>query len=170
MLTFVVAVVAGVGGPAEWNWIRITLLLVGAFGVFVVSTVPDHFLHEHLWQHVTRTHVPRVFLWTFGVMVVLVITATLVRLDTVLTQHPRAMLGVGALAGIIPESGPHLVFVTWFSQGKVPLSVLVANSIVQDGHGMLPLLADSRRDFVLVKSINLAVGLVVGAVLLLLGY
>ena len=36
----------------RWNWVRVTLLLVGAFGLFVVSTVPDHFLGEHLWRHV----------------------------------------------------------------------------------------------------------------------
>jgi hypothetical protein len=56
-----------------------------------------------------------------------------------------------------------------FSQRLVPLSVLVASSIVQDGHGMLPLLAASKRAFVVVKLINLAVGVTVGAALLLAG-
>jgi hypothetical protein len=42
----------------------------------------------------------------------------------------------------------------------------VASSIVQDGHGMPPLLADSRPDLVKVKAINLLVGLAVGAAMM----
>jgi hypothetical protein len=41
--------------------------------------------------------------------------------------------------------------------------VLLASSIVQDGHGMLPMLAHSRRAFVAVKLVNCVVGLVAGA-------
>jgi len=48
--------------------------------------------------------------------------------------------------------------------------VLLANSIVQDGHGMLPLLADSRRDFLRVKLINFAVGLLIGLAGIVLGW
>ncbi|MBW2690526.1 MAG: hypothetical protein JRC99_11415 [Deltaproteobacteria bacterium] len=57
---------------------------------------------------------------------------------------------------------PHLVFLTLYTQSAVPFSVLLASSVVQDGHGMLPLLADSRRDFFRVKAINFAVGLALG--------
>jgi hypothetical protein len=40
---------------------------------------------------------------------------------------------------------------------------------VQDGHGMLPLLAESRTEFLRVKAINLVAGLALGFVLLSLG-
>ncbi len=54
-------IVRGGGGmPPQWNWVRVTLLLVGLLGVFVVSTVPDHFLREHLWRHVVARHMPRI--------------------------------------------------------------------------------------------------------------
>jgi len=53
-------------------------------------------------------------------------------------------------------------WLTLYDHGTIPVSVLVTSSIVQDGHGMLPLLAHSWRDFLKVKAINLAVGLVVG--------
>jgi hypothetical protein len=49
-----------------------------------------------------------------------------------------------------------------FTQGAVPFSVLLASSIVQDGHGMLPLLADSLFDFFQVKSIHFFVGFLIG--------
>jgi len=48
-------------------------------------------------------------------------------------------------------------------------SVLLTSSIVQDGHGMLPLLAHSRRAFVAIKLINLLVGLVLGLILMAIG-
>jgi hypothetical protein len=33
--------------------------------LFIVSTVPEHFLEEHLSEHIVKVHIPRVFLWTF---------------------------------------------------------------------------------------------------------
>jgi len=62
------------------------------------------------------------------------------------------------------------VFVTLYAQGSIPLSILLASSIVQDGHGMLPMLADSRRKFVVIKAINFAAGLLIGTVALALGF
>jgi len=78
------------------------------------------------------------------------------------------LLVIACLVGIIPESGPHLIFVTFFSQGLIPFSVLLASCIVQDGHGMLPVLAHSRRTFLGVKGVNVVVGFVVGAIGLLM--
>ena len=79
------------------------------------------------------------------------------------------LLVTAAAIGMVPESGPHLFFVTLYDRGVLPVSILVTNSIVQDGHGMLPLLAFSWRDFLKIKAINVLVGLVVGAVLIALG-
>ena len=74
------------------------------------------------------------------------------------------------MLGIIPESGPHLLFVTLFAEGKIPFSILLASSIVQDGHGMLPLLGDSLMAFAVVKAINLAIGLLVGLAVFACGW
>jgi hypothetical protein len=157
-------------GPPEWGWKRITLLLVVAVGLFVSVTVPDHFLEEHLWRHVALRHVPRIFLWTLGVLAGLALLERFVDLSSTVGAHSWGVLAIASLVGLIPESGPHLAFVTMFAEGLVPLSVLVASSVVQDGHGMLPLLAASKRAFVVVKLINLAVGAAVGAALLCAGW
>jgi hypothetical protein len=69
---------------------------------------------------------------------------------------------VGALIGLIPESGPHLIFVTLFANGLIPFSVLFTSSFVQDGHGMLPMLSYSVKDSVLLKTFNLVFGLSLG--------
>jgi hypothetical protein len=62
-----------------------------------------------------------------------------------------------------------LVFVTLYARGAIPFGVLLASSIVQDGHGMLPLLAESKRGFLSVKAVNFVVGLLAGLVCYLIG-
>ena len=74
------------------------------------------------------------------------------------------------LIGIIPESGPHLLFVTLFAAGAVPFSVLLASSISQDGHAGLPLLAETKRGFLKVKLINVVVALACGFLCYALGF
>lgn len=169
LLLLVLSLTTGQLGPPEWNYIRATFLLVALLALFVVATVPDHFLEEHLWKHVARTHVPRIFLWTFGILLLLAFLTGEVHLGKELQSGKWLILVLACLVGLIPESGPHLIFVTLFAQGSVPLSVLIASSIVQDGHGMLPLLAYSRRDFILVKAVNFLAGLAVGAVIMAWG-
>jgi hypothetical protein len=156
---------AGHEGHGEWGWIRITLLVTSVLALFIVVTVPDHFLEEHLWRHIAIRHVPRIFLWALGALIVLhLLTSNLdIDLGRLMARGQWFVLLAACLAGLIPQSGPHLIFVTLFAGGYIPMSVLLANSIVQDGHGMLPVLAYSRRVFILIKIINLIFGLAVGA-------
>jgi hypothetical protein len=167
---FALAVVLGVVGPREWGWIRVTLLGLTLVALWIVLSVSEHFLEEHLYEHVARRHLPRLLAWVLGVLLVMAAAEALdLPLAETVRAHPRWALLVAALVGLIPESGPHLVFVTLFAEGAIPFSVLVASSVVQDGHGMLPLLAESRREFVKVKIVTLTAGLVLGGVLMLLG-
>jgi len=153
-------------GPNEWNWIRVTLVITVGIALFIVFTVPEHFLDKHLWEHIVKVHLLRIFLWVFGVLLVLHFVLEPLNIEQWITGNQLVVLLIACLIGLIPESGPHLIFVTLFAQGMIPMSILLASSIVQDGHGMLPLLAESKRGFVYVKAINLIVGLVIG----LIGY
>jgi hypothetical protein len=72
------------------------------------------------------------------------------------------MIILATLIGIIPESGPHMIFVTLYAAGVVPFPVLLASCISQDGHSSIPLLAESKKSFVWAKLINCAVALVAG--------
>lgn len=134
-------------GPVRWNWIRITLLASSAVADFIVATVPDHFLEDHLWKHVVREHVPRVFAWTFGALLVMHFLVDRWQLADAIRSGKWLVLGMAGLVGIIHESGPHLIFTTLYAKDLAPFSVLLTSSIVQDGHGMLPMLAHSRRAF-----------------------
>ena len=167
---FIIAIATGQVGPPVWDWVRLTLIITSVGGFFVVLTVPDHFLETHLWQHVARAHIPRVFLWTLGALLAMHFLTKVYHLEGTIQRGKWLVLVVACLVGLIPESGPHLIFVTLYAQGAVPLSILLASSIVQDGHGMLPMLAHSRRDFAIVKAIAFGTGLTLGGAALSLGF
>ncbi|MCK4306231.1 MAG: arsenic efflux protein [Candidatus Eisenbacteria sp.] len=166
---FIIAIASGQVGPDEWNWIRVTILILSAVSLLIVGTVPEHFLEEHLWKHVARQHLPRIFAWTFAALLLMHVLTDYLHLEGLIRENQWVVLLIACLVGVIPESGPHLVFLTLYVEGAIPLSILLASSIVQDGHGMLPMLAHSRMTFIRVKLINLAIGLAVGAAGLLFG-
>jgi len=170
LLLVAIAVTTGQIGPPGWNWVRVTLLFVILLAVFIVATVPDHFLEQHLWHHVTKQHVPRIFWWTFGTLLVMHLLLEYLHIDNTVRVNTWIVLLIASFVGLIPESGPHLVFVTLYAEGMIPISILLASSIVQDGHGMLPMLAHSPRAFLTIKVINLVVGLIIGAILLVSGW
>ena len=151
-------------GHSEWSWINLTLLLSAIFGLFVVTTVPDHFLEEHLWKHVLKKHLLKIFLWTLGALAAIHFLETFFDLSQWIESNLWIVLIVAVVIGVVPESGPHLVFVTLFVSGAIPISILIASSIVQDGHGAIPLLALSKKSFIAMKAINLVIGFIVGAV------
>ena len=152
---FLLGTATGEIGPEKWNWVRISILMTSFIALLIVITVPEHFLEEHLWKHIVVTHIPKIFLWTFGTLLVVHILLEFIDINSWIASNMFIILAIALLVGIIPESGPHLVFVTLFAAGTIPFSVLLASSIVQDGHGMIPMLADSKRGFFSVKAVNI---------------
>jgi hypothetical protein len=130
----------------------------------IVATVPEHFLTEHLWGHVIKKHFLRLFLWTLGALVGIALLMHYVDLDHWLTVNSIWLLVIATLVGLIPVSGPHIVFISLFVAGTIPFSVLLANSMVQDGHGGIPLLAEDKKSFVSARLIKLVMALAVGFV------
>jgi len=162
VLMLIAGILHGSIAHEEQHWIRITLFITSLIALFVVITVPDHFLEEHLWNHIVKVHIPKIFLWTFGALLIVHFLMEYVDVNSWVESNMLIVLLVACLVGLIPESGPHLVFVTLFVTGTIPFSILLASSIVQDGHGMIPLLAETKRGFILVKAINLIIGLLAG--------
>lgn len=170
---FTFVVVTGRWESDQWDWVRVTLLALALTALFIVATVPDHFLQEHLWEHVARKHVPRIFAWTLGTLLVMYfVTQPLEDKQLhgqIVSQGAKwVALLLACAVGLIPQSGPHLIFVFAYAQGTVPLGVLVASSIVQDGHSMLPMLAHSRRTVVGIKILKVILALLIGGGMILL--
>ena len=154
--------------PVFEHALMITFSFLSLCALYIAIVVPEHYLHDHIWEHIIKSHLFRVFLWSFGALLFVHLGLRFWNLETIIHQHMVWVLVIGALFGIIPESGPHLIFVMLFSQGLIPFSVLFTTSFVQDGHGMLPMLSYSLKDSALIKLFNLIFGLAVGGILFVL--
>jgi len=144
------------------QWMNVLFAGLSVIVLFVLIFASDHFVEEHLWNHVIKKHLPTISAWTFGVLLVLGISLQYVDIDRWISDNTALMILLATAIGIIPESGPHLIFVTLFAAGVVPFPVLLASSISQDGHASIPLLAESRKSFIWAKAINCVVALIAG--------
>ncbi|MBO7110466.1 MAG: arsenic efflux protein [Bacteroidaceae bacterium] len=144
----------------EWMYWLFAILSLAVLGMLLFAG--DHFVDEHLWEHIVTHHLPGIFLWTFGTILILGILMSHFDMASWISDNTILMILLAAAIGIIPESGPHLVFVSLYAAGVVPLPVLLASCISQDGHASLPLLAESRGSFLKAKLINVVVAVVIG--------
>ena len=150
------------------DWMNVLFAGLSVIILFVLIFASDHFVEDHLWKHIICKHLPTIFAWTFGVLLVLGITLQYIDIDHWISSNTALMILLATLVGIIPESGPHMIFVTLFATGVVPFPVLLASSISQDGHASIPLLAESKKSFLWAKLVNCAVALLAGFAAMLL--
>lgn len=125
----------------------------------------SHYLREHVWEHVIKQHALKLFLYAFGTLLVLGVLNHFVDLQAIMehnawTKWLLLLIAVGV--GFLPVSGPHLIFVMLFLQGNIPFAVLLANSIAQNGHAGIPLMSQSKRNFLIMKGITMTLGLLIG--------
>jgi len=167
-----VSVDTGEKTPSGLNFPKVIFFILSLFAIFILITVPNHFVEEHIWNHVIKSHFLKIFLWTFGTLLLIFLSKNYLSLDiqNFAKDNLWLILIAAILIGIIPESGPHMIFITLFVSGVIPISILLVNSIVQDGHGSLPLFAENKKAFVHMKIINMAAGLLVGALGLLFNF
>ena len=151
------------------EWMNCLFAIMSIVTLLFTATAKEHFIKEHLWHHVIKRHLLSIFLWTLGGLAVCQIGVQYLNIEEWVSSNMIFVILLAVAVGIIPESGPHLVFVTLYLNGIVPFSVLLANSIAQDGHTALPLLASSRKTFLKAKAVNIIIGAVVGILLYLSG-
>lgn len=144
------------------DWMNVLFAGLSVIVLFVLLFASDHFVEDHLWNHIVKRHLPTIFAWTFGVLLVLGIGLQYIDIERWISDNVAVMILLATLIGIIPESGPHMIFVTLFAAGVVPFPVLLASSISQDGHASIPLLAESKKSFLWAKLINCIVALAAG--------
>ncbi len=146
----------------EWMYWLFAALSLTVLGMLLFAG--DHFVEEHLWEHIVTHHLPGIFLWTFGTILVIGVLMSYFDVTSWISDNTLLMILLAAAVGIIPESGPHLIFVSLYAAGVVPMPVLLASCISQDGHASLPLLAESRGSFLKAKLINVGVGICIGLI------
>lgn len=144
------------------DWMNILFAGLSVIVLFVLLLSSDHFVEEHLWDHIVKKHLPTIFAWTFGVLLILGIALQHLDIEHWISSNTALMILLAAAIGIIPESGPHMIFVTLYASGVIPLPVLLASCISQDGHASIPLLAESKKSFVYAKLINFIAAIAIG--------
>lgn len=170
-ISMFILVIYGIIGEEEWNWERFALLFSSIVGFFVVLISSDHFLDEHIFHHIVKKHIGKLLLWTLSALIIMeFIKIQSSQIELLVKKNELIAIVIASLIGVLPESGPHLIFVIGFVNGIFPFSTLVASSVVQDGHGMLPLLAESKTEFLKVKTINFFAGILAGIFFMLLKF
>ncbi len=174
LILFLILFVAGIAGGIATDFLskKFNMKTCGDCPELVVHDTErnlKHFLTEHVFHHIIKKHIWRIALWTFGALLVVQVGFQYLHLEEISTGYKLLLLLLGALIGLIPESGPHLIFVTLFAQGVIPFSVLLTSSMVQDGHGMLPLLSYSLKDSIRIKAFNFVYGITLGLILFAAG-
>jgi hypothetical protein len=144
------------------DWMNVLFAGLSVIMLLVLILGSDHFVNDHLWNHIVKKHLPTIFAWTFGVLLVVGIGLQFIDIEHWISRNTVLMILLATLVGIIPESGPHMIFVTLYATGVIPFPVLLASCISQDGHASIPLLAESKKSFAWAKLINCIVALAAG--------
>lgn len=78
---------------------------------------------------------------------------------------------LAALIGVMPGCGGMIaVTVAFITIPNFPMAALIAASIATSGDGIFPLLAENRKDGLIVSAFGLAIALVIGYIALALGF
>jgi uncharacterized protein (DUF983 family) len=147
---------------------NLIFLIVGFLTLILLLTVNAHFLEEHIWNHVIKKHFLKIFIWVLAIMLLVKLLAFFIPIET-LSYHAWGkliLLLIALLIALIPESGPNLIILFLFIDGIVPFSTLLANSILQEGHGGLLLIAENPKSFLWLKAIKFVIAFTLG----ILGY
>ncbi|MDR1348379.1 MAG: putative manganese transporter [Prevotellaceae bacterium] len=144
------------------HWLNMVFAVISIATLYIILKVSDDFLNKHLWGHIIKKHFVKIFLWTLIALLAIYFLLHFININEWTSNNRVSVLLFALLVGLIPESGPHIIFIVLFMNGSVPFSVLMANSFVQDGHSALPLLAESKKSFVYMKLIKLAIGIITG--------
>lgn len=128
-----------------------------------------HFFTHHIYDHIIKKHILKIAAWVF-------VTVFFVEYfhEYMGDLNYNFLIGyyglfIAALIGLFPISGPHIIFIVLFAQGVIPFSFLLVNSIVQEGHGLLPIMGFSWRDTIIVKLYKFILALIIGCSLFVFG-
>ena len=169
----ILAIIIGLGTGYAYTKYAVTPKYTSSVTLILAKSAEEkpeslrEFLREHIWHHIVRKHLPGIFGWTFGIMLLFGLLGHYYDLETWVGDNPVWMVLLAVAVGFIPQSGPHIAFVTLFASGIIPFPVLLANSISQDGHASLPLLAESRKAFFLAKAVKAVPAILIPLALLL---
>lgn len=145
----------------------IFFILFASLSLIVVLVVKNHFLEEHIWHHVIGEHFLKIFLGTFAAFAIIFVVVNVCDLKEIIESFGNqnvyiVCLLAAIILGLFPFFGINMFLASLYFSGILPFGALLANSIVQDGHGAMPLLAESGRDFCILKGVKVIIALIAG--------
>ncbi len=154
------------------EWMMYSFIGLAIISLYIILLVSDHFLTEHLWKHIIKKHFLKIFLWIIFSIAIIQGFLHFVNINQLENKelYYWAFCAIAIGIGIIPQSGPHIIFISLFSQQLIPISILLVNSIVHEGHASLPLFAESKKDFVKVKLIKIGIALILASLAYFIGF
>jgi hypothetical protein len=154
------------------EWMYYSFIVLASIALYIIMLVSEHFLTEHLWKHIIKKHFLKIFLWIIGSIAVIQLFLYYVNIEQFSNEelYYWAFCAIAIGIGIIPQSGPHIIFISLFSQQIIPLSILLINTIVHEGHASLPLFAESKKSFVKVKLIKIGIALLMACLGYFIGF
>ena len=91
--------------------------------------------------------------------------------DAWMKSSPYVVVLLAAIIGVTPGCGGMIaVAVAFITIPNFPMAALIAAGIATSGDGIFPLLAENRKDGIIVTGASLVVALVVGYLALALGF
>ncbi len=176
ILLFIAGLLSGVLGEVEadggLSGENMAFLLIAGAALLLCCLCSNHLIEEHLWNHVIKKHLLKLFLWTLGVLTVMGLLIPYLE-GMAIAKQPAGgivLLLIALGIGLIPQSGPHLAIIYLFTEGMVPFSTLLANCLLQEGHGGIPLMAEAPRKFFRLKAIKFVLAAATGLIGLATGW
>ena len=162
-------------------WVSITL---------TITCIAFHFVNRFIYKHHdcycdeediksttlhSITDVAMVVTYVFiGLVVANYVIDVLVGAETFdawMTSSSYIVILLAALIGVMPGCGGMIaVAVAFITIPNFPMAALIAAAIATSGDGIFPLLAENKKDGLIVSLAGLAVAIVVGCLALSLGY
>lgn len=168
-----------IADPTTWISISLTLTCI-------LYYVIDRFVYKHHECHCDEDDfkssllhaildVAMVISYVFlGLLVANFILDVLVGPETFaswMTSSPYIVVLIAALIGVTPGCGGMIaVAVAFITIPNFPMAALIAAAIATSGDGIFPLLAENRKDGIIVSLCSLAVAILVGYLALFLGF
>jgi len=151
---------------------NILFLAISSLTFILLLMVNKHFFEEHIWNHILKKHLFKTLFWVLAVILFVRMLSQYVDISTFAYSSwgKYILLLFALLLGFLPVSGPHLIILFLFIDGIIPFSTLIANSILQEGHGGIPLLAYRPKHFLWLKLIKFAIALSIGLLGLWMGF
>lgn len=129
-----------------------------------------HFIKEHILDHIIKKHLWKIFIWIFITLFITGLFPEVFSAGNFKSINTLYLLFIAIIIGLIPTTGANIIFIIMFGNGLIPFSVLLTNSIVQEGHGLLPILGYSFRDAIKVKIYKAAFAIIIGTIIFSFGY